>query len=297
MVDVENDLQEMGLEKEPNPKDNTLKNNTPKDNASKDEQSSPKKSAKNLHKTTKTWINGATTKEAMNDNLLVEAKLPNFIRIRTSFDVKQESHGEMEHHQETKRVLLQFKKVLEEVKPKAKIAPWKENGNKVSEDIEKMSPTAAKNCVDVPPWAASECGIQRHFRFGIRTNASQKLYQFTNLWSQCRSGEGWSHVTKAKMQSSSMWNAVGQLAGSTNEQCLGTLNAWLKVKFPDKKVEASQQNVREVGNPGVLKNPWEEAKKTAKSESKTNATHNAMKSKLAPQELCSIVAMRRMRER
>ena len=46
-----------------------------------------------------------------------------------------------------------------------------------------------------------------------------------------------------------------------------TINIWLKEKFGDKNAEASFQNIRDVGDPKLLREMWDEAKKVAEQKS------------------------------
>ena len=62
-----------------------------------------------------------------------------------------------------------------------------------------------------------------------------------------------------------------------------TINKWLKEKFGDKNAEASFQNIRDVGNPKLIREMWDEAKKAAEQKSANiKTTFNTIKQQLAP---------------
>ena len=228
------------------------------------------------------WKNGKNSVEIVSSGAETEGKNPYFIRIRTQFDMKQTTLGHLAHQIETKRVMDGFAKVLKKVEEGTSIARW-DGGSKVCKEFSSLSPSDIIKYVDVPPWAKMSYGEKRHFRFGIRINTSLPLHQFIGLWGRYKNREGWNHITESEMQESATWKVVGWLQGSSNRQCLKTINRWQEKEYGDKNVEASFQNTRDVGDPKLLRDMWDEAKKVAEQKSaNATSTFNTIKQQLAP---------------
>ena len=228
------------------------------------------------------WKDGKKSVEMVSKGVETEGKNPFFIRIRTQFEMKQTSLGHIAHQIETKRVMDEFVQVLKKVEESANIAKW-EGGTKVCKEFGSLSPSEVNKYVDVPPWARKSYGVKRQFRFGIRINTTLPLHQFMGLWGRFKQTEGWTHISESEMQESPTWNAVGWLQGSSNRQCLKTINKWLKEEFGDKNAEASFQNIRDVGDPKLIREMWDEAKKAAEQKgANMKSNFNTIKQQLAP---------------
>ena len=252
-------------------------------------KSPPTSALKNPYRTPPSTLNFAA---AARNKIGQVLKTTNMVRIRFSFRGNQSDPSEIGFGEEIKRVLTVFSKVMKEVDNASKILTW-ESQEEVElgigkQDIELLSPTGAKDYLDVPQYIKT-FGTRKNSRIGIRVATNLELRVFVETWNSLkpRGQADWMSVNPSEMQTSATAFAVGFLQGSSEKKVITTINKNLQDEL-NCKAEVSWQYMKQSG---VTEKLWDEANEYAEKKVGTKANQfNRIKFSMGPSALIVYVA-------